>query len=352
MARKKAQRLPSGKWRVQVIESKEWDEENQKWKYHRTSLIADTENEVYMLEAEWNLTHTKNKKLANPVLKDAITAYVKKNEGILSRSTLSAYESARDHSFHDLMNMRIRSITDDVMNEAIQKEYKRRKERGGALISPKTVKNNYGLIASVCREYKIIWDVKLKPWKPPVHELSTPEIVYRAFKGSEIELPVLLAMWMTLSMSEIRGLTKSGSVKGNMLYVDQVKVYVNGEDVTKPVAKNTTRNRGIIIPPYIMNLINQVEGDYFTELSVFQIEHRFRMGIREAGLPKMTFHDLRHVAASTMEMLGVPDKYKQERGGWKTDSIMRSTYVQTFNPVRREYDKLIDSFFERIVNDP
>lgn len=351
MARKKAQRLPSGSWRIQVSDSKEWDEKTGKWKYNRVSLTADTENEVYLMEAEWNLTHSKKKGQANPVLKSAITSYIEKNEGILSESTINAYKTAKNYSFPELMNMRIRSITDEIMAHAIQSEYKRRKVKGGAVISPKTVKNNYGLIATVAREYGITWNVKLRPWKPPVHELSTPDTIFEVFRGTDIELPVLLAMWMTFSMSEIRGLTKSGSIKGDLLYVDRVKVYVSGKDVVKPVAKNTTRNRGIIIPPYIKKLIDKVEGDELVPISSKMLEYKFTTAIKKAGLPHMTFHDLRHVAASVMEMLGVPDKYKQERGGWKTDSIMKSTYIQTFNPVRKSYDSMIDSYFEGIVGD-
>lgn len=350
MARK-ARQLPSGSWNIQIPLSKEWDETKGKWRYKMGSLTAPTKAEVELLAAEWELTHNDTRRrTANPVLKEAITAYIEKNTGILSETTLGAYKTARDYAFPDLMNMRIRSITDDIMSAAIQREYKRRKVKGGAFISPKTVKNNYSLIATVCREYKITWDVKLKPYKARVNELSTPETLFKLFKGSDIELPVLLAMWMTFSISEIRGLTKSGSIKGGMLYVDRVKVYVDGHDIIKPVAKNVTRNRGLLIPAYIRKLIDKVETDELVPMSSKVIEHKFTTALKKAGLPHMTFHDLRHVSASAMEMLGVPDKYKQERGGWKTDSIMRSTYIQTFNPVRQAYDKMIDDYFQDIAN--
>lgn len=351
MARK-ARQLPSGAWNIQVPLSKTWNEEKGKWDYKMGSLTAPTKAEVELLAAEWELTHNDTRRrTANPVLKQAIGAFIEKNTGILSETTLGAYKTAMEYSFQGIMNYRIRSITDDIMNQAIQKEYKRRKIKGGSLISPKTVKNSYGLIATVCREYGITWNVKLRPYKARVNELSTPETLFKLFKGSDIELPVLLAMWMTFTISEIRGLTKSGSIKGDLLYVDRVKVYTNGEDIIKPVAKNTTRNRGLIIPPYIRSLIDKVETDEIVPMSSKMIEYKFTTALKKAGLPHMTFHDLRHVAASTMEFLGVPDKYKQERGGWKTDAIMRSTYIQTFNPVRQAYDKMIDDYFDGIIKD-
>lgn len=333
--------------------SKEWDEVKKKWKYHMGSITAPTKAECEFLAAEWELTHNDTRRrTADPVLKQAISAYIEKNTGILSETTLHAYKALKETGFQDIMNMRIRSISDDIMNAAIKAEYSRRNSRNGLPLSAKTVSNEYGMIATVCREYKVSWDVKLKKWKPPVHELSTPEVIFNTFKGSSIELPVLLAMWLTFSMSEIRGLTKSGSVKGDILYVDRVKVTVDGKDIIKPVAKNVNRNRALKIPPYIKKLIDEVETDELVPLSARAITKRFTSAMKKAGLPYMTFHDLRHVAASTMEMLGVPDKYKQERGGWSTDSIMRSTYIQTFNPVRQSYDQMIDDYFEGIANDP
>ena len=84
-------------------------------------------------------------------------------------------------------------------------------------------------------------------------------------------------------------------------------------------------------------------------LFVASVMEEFKSALKRAELPEMTFHDLRHVSASTMEMLGVPDKYKQERGGWATGSTMKSVYIQAFNPVRREYDQKIDDYFENIT---
>jgi integrase len=42
---------------------------------------------------------------------------------------------------------------------------------------------------------------------------------------------------------------------------------------------------------------------------------RFKRLLEKNGLPHMTFHDLRHMNASVMAMLRIPDKYAMERGG-------------------------------------
>ena len=62
----------------------------------------------------------------------------------------------------------------------------------------------------------------------------------------------------------------------------------------------------------------------------------------------MTFHDLRHVNASVMALLRIPDKYAQERGGWKSDTVMKRIYQQTFTEERERIDNIIDNYFEEV----
>ena len=67
----------------------------------------------------------------------------------------------------------------------------------------------------------------------------------------------------------------------------------------------------------------------------------------------MTFHDLRHENASIMHMLNIPDKYAMERGGWKTDKVMKQIYTHTFSDGRIKADDTIDRYFENLLeNDP
>lgn len=47
-----------------------------------------------------------------------------------------------------------------------------------------------------------------------------------------------------------------------------------------------------------------------------------------------------------MAILRIPDKYAQERGGWKTDHIMKSTYMQTFSSERTAIDNQIDQYMQ------
>lgn len=44
--------------------------------------------------------------------------------------------------------------------------------------------------------------------------------------------------------------------------------------------------------------------------------------------------------------LNCNDKYALERGGWKTDHVMKQIYTHTFSEQRKEVDDLINTFFE------
>jgi len=50
-----------------------------------------------------------------------------------------------------------------------------------------------------------------------------------------------------------------------------------------------------------------------------------------------------------MAMLNIPDKYAQERGGWKTDHIMKTVYQQTFSNERKHADEKINAYFEEYI---
>ena len=180
-------------------------------------------------------------------------------------------------------------------------------------------------------------------------ELADPRLIMQIVQGTEIELPVLLAMWLSFTMSEILGLTKSKSPDGNVLSIREVVVLGKDGFVRKEIAKNEYRNRSHVLPDYILQLFNAVDGDTIVPLSSIQIYNRWSAILKENNLPHMTFHDLRHVNASVMAMLNIPDKYAQERGGWKTNHIMKSVYQQTFSAERRNVDQKINAYFEDLL---
>jgi integrase len=187
------------------------------------------------------------------------------------------------------------------------------------------------------------------PQKPKKYkELPLPQKIYEAVRGTDIELPVLLSMWLSFSKSEIRGIKKS-DIKDGVLTLQRSIVDVNNKPVEKKQLKAYERIRRHVIPPYIMDLINKCDTEYIVTLDSYQINYRWKRALVKNGLPHIPFHDLRHVNASVMHLLGIPDKYAMERGGWKTDAIMKAVYQNVFTDERINVDKKVNGYFDKIV---
>ena len=52
-----------------------------------------------------------------------------------------------------------------------------------------------------------------------------------------------------------------------------------------------------------------------------------------------------------MLSLGVPDKYAMERGGWATNTTLKTVYQHTFSDERKNVDEKINGFFEEVLGD-
>lgn len=277
---------------------------------------------------------------------------------VLNRSltTIQDYRCIQRNGFQDLMQICIKDMDKELLQESVNMESKRPCNRKkGATLSPKRLQNEWSLIASVIRKYTsslddVLRNIELPEVPDRVPDLIPAEALLPAIKGNELELPVLLAAWLSFSMSEIRGLTKSKSISGDHIRIAEVVVVVGGKDHRKEIAKNKYRNRTHRIPPYIKSLIDKVPGDRLVTLTEAQIYHKWIKFQDEHRFKHMTFHDLRHLNASVMAALRIPDKYAQERGGWKSDKIMKKVYTQTFSEIRTAVDDKIDGYFDNIAN--
>lgn len=350
----KARKLPSGSWNVQVYEGK--DANGKKlW----TSFTAASKDEAEFLAAEYKTGRAKKKAPPSELsVGDAVDRYIELS-GVLSPSTLHAYQRVRAHAFPQLMSEPVENLTPELVQMAVNEEAHRPGLQTGRPLSAKTIKNEWALVAAALKEVcNLSFNVKLPRIQQHVKELPAPEVVLRAVLGSDVELPCLLAMWLSLSMSEIRGLMCS-SVHDGAVFVRQVAVDVGAETVIKPNAKTGTRLRKLALPPYLERLINSSEpyqkyaqtgaDGPLVPLNRSQIYGRWKKLCRDYGM-QMSFHDLRHLNASIMLMLGVPEKYAMERGGWSTPHVMKSVYQHTFTQERQRVDAKINAWFERFLN--
>ena len=333
-----AKQMPFGNWRVQVFLGTNADGKKMK-----KSITAPTRWQAEMLAAEFLETvQTARSKFT---VAQAVRGYIDSKKNVLSPSTVYCYEIILKNRLQMLMPLDIHDVDSFVMQRAINEE--------AATKTRKTIAEAKNLIGAALKMYGVNpqWNVTLPPKVPKVNELPTAEQVIRMIRGTEIELPCLLAMWLSLRMSEVRGL-QFGDIKDGVLTIQRSKLYLGTQDVIRDLNKTFNSTRRLVVPSYIQSLIDRIphqsETDFIVPLGYKYIKNHLTKLAKATGY-QLTFHQLRHLNASVMLMLGIPDKYAMERGGWASNGILKSVYQHTFSEERRQVDERIDEFFNDLL---
>ena len=334
-------------WNIRVYSHRDAD-----GKIHTKSFTAPTKAEVEWMAADFK----KNRKGIAPIkmtVGDAVDKYIKLRP-MLSPTTLTDYEKHRKYAFKELMNTPVDELNDIVMQEAINEEAMRISERTGKVISVKTLKNEYGLVEAalktVCKKTFIVTLPKKHK-----HQKVYPEVpkVIDAIKDTDIELPCLLSLWLTFRMSEVRGL-RCSDYKDGYLNIDRVMVETDKGTIVKDNAKTQASLRKRKVSPYLHQLIisseswKKYEGGedgYLIPMTRDKIYRHWKKICKENGW-QLTYHDLRHLSASSMVFLGIPLRYAMEFGGWGDNETLQSVYQHTLADERGQFEDIINNYFE------
>ena len=322
----KAKKLPSGMWRCQASVNGE-----------RRSFTAFTAKDAELMALEWQTGKKEKRNPGNVTVDDMLTEYIEQRTNIVSPATIDGYRKIQRLYFADIKGKKISKLTEaDVQNEV---------NKMAKTLSPKTIRNAYGLLRSATKiDFEITLPKKRKtPYRTP--NIAGIRYILEQTANTPIEVPVLLALWCGLRLSEIRGL-KWSKVFPDHIVIDTAIVDVDGVPTEKST-KTTESDRVIEIPQYIYEKIMSQPQDteYVTNLSGHAIYQRFR---RLTG-KICRFHDLRHANASVMMMLGIPDNVAMARGGWETESIYKKTYAQTLEESTKEANNIIDNYFATLL---
>lgn len=330
-----ARKLPSGSYRCRV-----YDRTTGKYK----SFTAPTKKEAEHKAAEF-LRYRVYLKNDKQTVRDACQQYINERSNVLSPASIDRYQRILDkqlsEDFKDtyLDKLTIYIITDEV-------------NRLCGKYTPRTVKTTVHFFLPIIRKRRRdldLDDIRLPKVFPKVKEYPEPAVIMQLFRGDRMELEVLLALCYGLRKEEIRGLRTSDLVD-NVLTIRRVMIDVGRSSVVRENAAKTINSiRSITVAPFIKDLIQARSGDYVTSMSGQAIYKHFSRVMTKAGY-NITFHDLRHINASVMLYLGVPDKYAMERGGWATDDTLKKVYQSTFSDQRKHFDDMVDDYFTRIYD--
>lgn len=326
----KPRELPSGAWRCEVMVQ------------GRRISVVDDDPEVAHAKAlaiKTGMLQDKKSPAAMTV-GEAIDRYIESKDGVLSPSTVAGYRRIRENALQDLMEVRLPALTQDRVQRAVNAMAKAR--------SPKSVANAHGLLSAALAVY---WpDMVLRTtlpqkrrYEPAIPSDDDVRAIMEETRGSRDELPVLLAVWLGLRMSEILGL-KWGDVDGDILHIRRALVD-EGEKGTKTYGSQ----RDLPLPIYLRELIARAPyiQEHIVPMTRRTLYCRFQALCKRAGVQHYRFHDLRHINASVMLALGVPNKYAQERMGHATDNMLKTVYQHTMSAEQIAVAKKVDDYFEQ-----
>lgn len=329
-----AKKLPSGNWRVQasiIIDGK----------LIRKSFTDSDKRKAERAAAEWQDEKNFFDNKHQMTLACAIDDYINSRKNKRSPSTIATYEKIKRNYFKNLMDMPLCKIDKYKLNYEINLMSQK--------LAPKTVRSAASFINSVIAYYtekRLTIDLPQKQkiiYKTP--DKTALKAIFKAIENTDIEIAVLLAAWLGLRQSEVRGL-KWNKVYSDRIVIDTALVTVNGKSIEKGT-KTTDSTRVVALPQYIKNKLDKLErtSEYVVPLTVSVLNKKFKKMLKENNIPDCRFHDLRHSTASIMLLLGIPEKYAMEYCGWETPDVMREVYQQIFDDEKKKVAQKMDSYF-------
>lgn len=348
-----AKKLPSGSWRCQVYSHTEeivQPDGTTKQKRIYKSFTCDVpgpkgKRMAEKMAAEWAAEKETKSTGEDMTIGEAVDKYILLREAVLSPTTIRDYHRIRRRDISSIENIKISQITQDDIQRLINKE--------SVNHSPKTVRNTHGLIVATLHQYRpelVIRTDLPKKVRPSIYVPSDGDIqaLVSNAKGTELELPILLAAFGPMRRGEICALDTK-NIDGNVVHVccNMVRTEDCKWVIRQP--KSYAGDRFIDYPDFVAEKWKDISGR-ITDLNPNNITDNFSRLLKKAGLPHFRFHDLRHYSASIQHALGIPDSYIMQRGGWGNDGVLKSVYRHTMQDKMQEMTSIANKHFEELCN--
>lgn len=326
-----AKKLPSGNWNVSVMVDGK-----------RVSITAPTKKEAEKEAAKLKSGAKVVKTAGYMTVGDAIDQYIESKNAVLSPSTIAGYQRIRKNALQGLMPINVANVTQNMVQREINSMAREK--------SPKSVRNAHGLLSAALAEIRPDFVLRTTMPQKQRYDVAIPtdedvQKILKAVRSHRDEIPILLAVWLGLRMSEILGL-KWSDIDGNVLHIRRALVD-EGEKTTKTYSSQ----RDLLIPEYIKSLLETAPhtSEHIVPVSRRSLYARFQVICKHAGVQHYRFHDLRHINASVMLALGVPNRYAQERMGHATDNMLKTVYQHTMKEEQIAVAQKVDAYFEQKV---
>lgn len=329
----KAKKLPSGSWNMMVYSHTEGG----KRKY--ISFTEPTKAAAELKAAEYK-ANKKRMIRSELTVKEGVERYIASKEGVLSPSTIRGYKTYIKY-YEPLARKKIR----DLCSEDLQRFVSQLSQT----ISPKSVRNVYGLLVSslAVQAPDMMFRVTLP--KQPVSRPNSP---------SDDDIQLLMdnakPMMQKCILLGIRGLRrgeicalKYEDIKDGVAHIhaDLVKDS-DGKWVYKNMPKTEGSDRFVRVPD-----LGDGEG-FIVKWTPDSVTKRF-IELRDSLGLSIRFHDLRHYFVSTASLvLKVPDTIVEDLGGYRRGgSVMKSVYKNNVTSISDYYQTKIEDHMRKFEKD-
>lgn len=343
----KAKKLPSGSWNVVVFAG--YDKDGKKI---RKSFTAPTKAEAEYMAAEFKARHKEIVRDKSAMtLSEGIDKYLEFKGSTLSPSTVRGYKLIQKHGLQPVMNVKMHKLTVEMIQAAINEEVGTKKT--------KTLKNEVGLVKSVLKMYApnlslngltLPQEEKFEASQMTLQELA---ILTKEMKNDMCAIPLYLAMCGGLRASELIALKWSDyDAEKRVIYIKKAIVPDKDNQLVQKSTKNKSSTRDFGIPSFLAEMLDGTADKEPDKHIVTHTQQTIRNHLthicQKNNLPHIRLHDLRHINASVMAYLDIPQKYALERGGWDNIQTMDKIYQYTFKDEKKAVDDKINDFFTKL----
>lgn len=336
-----AKKLPSGAYRCLIYIGMD---ENKKRQYK--SFTAPTKKEAEFLASQFLMEQKEAASKPTLQFRMAMERYNSLKESVLSPYSITTYITIKKCLEKDFTWFCDKYIS-DITQEDVQKVINEMATK----LTPKTIRNRHGYIASVLTEYGFekVLKTQLPQKKRPNNHVPTEEEVLKVLqvaKGNELEVPIMLAAFGMMRRGEICALTLD-DFNGNVVHIQKNMVRAHDGTFHIKAPKTYSGDRYIELPQFVIDAI-QKKG-YVTNYLPDTITKNFEILLDRNNIPRFRFHDLRHFSASVRHTL-VPDAYTMKAGGWSSEAILQSVYRHTMSDREKEMSNKVNDYFTALCN--